>query len=152
MQERWGQHPPPLKQLSKLKVFQKGGAAALNLTPSNELVPLLTQNFRVVSGIDGTRDPSQSMSLAEAGERIRTSLAKSKAPWSLLHLAAVYWQIRGAAVEVWSSGWVGGVPGWYTGGVVELVQRGVNSTKWQLVYCTRSIAAEAPDGKMWHLG
>eukprot|EP00041_Stephanoeca_diplocostata_P037531 m.1423232 g.1423232 ORF g.1423232 m.1423232 type:complete len:1670 (-) comp25056_c0_seq2:757-5766(-) len=95
MQERWGQHPPPLKQLSKVKALTKGGAKLLDLTPSNQLVPLLQRNFQQTS-----RSDIPALSLAEAGERIRVALEKSKDPWSLLHLASLYWQIHGVADKV----------------------------------------------------
>lgn len=73
--------------------------ASLAMPLQKGLVSTLKRAFRTVLGPAGSRDLRTTVTLREAGERLRVALISSKAGWVVYELAAVYWQIRGKAPE-----------------------------------------------------
>jgi hypothetical protein len=73
--------------------------ASLVILPQDDLIATLKGGFRTVVDPTGTRDLRKTLSLREAGERIRVAMETTKNAWMVYELAALYWQIRGRAPE-----------------------------------------------------
>lgn len=80
----------------------EGVAKRANLTmpPQKKLDKILKGSFKHLSSSEfGDRDFRKTVTLREAGERIRLAMADGENSWFVYQMAALFWQIKGHAKE-----------------------------------------------------